>query len=484
MPITLLPTAPSRASPTTFAALADAYVSALTAMGPEINVVETNVNNKEASATASALTATTQAIAAAASAAAAQAFDNATGTSTTSIAISIANGKVFATQSGKSWVAGMPLIAYNTPGNYMLCTVASYTSTTLTLDCYAIVGSGTVAVWSFYTATPFQFPIFAAGATSLAPVGSATGFIQNSIQTTTLGAVTIQTVIFGNSLFIAATNSASSNVSTSPDGITWTSRAMGSSQVWQNIGTNGTDKFVAVNGSGATVAKSTDGTTWTAGGATPGAVIGPIVFVSATGCILASAASTCYTTADNGATWGSQTLPTTNASAFTRMYSLNGTFVFVAASLTQLYTSATGATGSWTVRATGFTITNSAQYIYQDFDGALIAYDAAAVTLRRTTDGINWTDLGFLAISGIVPIGSINGVYFWNSSTYSYTRHNGKIVQRTTDPSAYVSQAIGTFGTKNTTGSVFVLPNGASSAGKIIRIAPADADAAKSFFSQ
>ena len=116
----------------------------------EANALQTDVNAKQVLADSSKVAAALSETNAAASAAAAAAYGNATGTSTTSMAISVATGKAFTTQSGKTWVAGMPVIAYNSAGNYMICTVASYASTTLTLDCIAIVGTGTFAVWSLY----------------------------------------------------------------------------------------------------------------------------------------------------------------------------------------------------------------------------------------------------------------------------------------------------------------------------------------------
>lgn len=64
MPITALPTPPSRNAPTTFAELGDAFLAALPTFGTEANTLETNVNAKEASATASALAAAGSATAA------------------------------------------------------------------------------------------------------------------------------------------------------------------------------------------------------------------------------------------------------------------------------------------------------------------------------------------------------------------------------------------------------------------------------------
>lgn len=61
MPITALPTPPSRSDTVNFASRGDSFLGALPNFVTEANALETNVNNKEASATTSANTATTKA---------------------------------------------------------------------------------------------------------------------------------------------------------------------------------------------------------------------------------------------------------------------------------------------------------------------------------------------------------------------------------------------------------------------------------------
>ena len=75
MPITALPTAPSRAlRPADFANQADAFLAALPAFGTEATALEVNVNAKEASAVSAAATATTKAEEASTSAGLAQGY--------------------------------------------------------------------------------------------------------------------------------------------------------------------------------------------------------------------------------------------------------------------------------------------------------------------------------------------------------------------------------------------------------------------------
>jgi hypothetical protein len=54
MPITALPTPPTRSDPATFAARGDAFLSALPTFGAEANVLQADVNAKQSAAAASA----------------------------------------------------------------------------------------------------------------------------------------------------------------------------------------------------------------------------------------------------------------------------------------------------------------------------------------------------------------------------------------------------------------------------------------------
>lgn len=61
MPITALPTPPTRSDPTNFAVRADAFLTAIVTFAVEANALQTDVNNKQATATTQAGIATTQA---------------------------------------------------------------------------------------------------------------------------------------------------------------------------------------------------------------------------------------------------------------------------------------------------------------------------------------------------------------------------------------------------------------------------------------
>lgn len=90
--------------------------------------------------------------------------------------------------------------------------------------------------------------------------------------------------------------------------------------------------------------------------------------------------TTAYTSAD-GITWTAQTLPGTPV---TRMFVANNLFVF-GVSTTQYYTSANGATGTWTLRSYPTTLA-SATSIFK-LGNRLYMFSS----IRYTIDGINWS---------------------------------------------------------------------------------------------
>lgn len=394
MAITALPTPPLRSDAASFASRGDAFLAALPTFATEANALETNVNNKEVSATAQAAAALASANAAAASAASAAAYDDATGTSATSMAISVANGKVFTVESGRSWVAGMKVIAYYNATNYMTCTVASYSGSTLTLDCTAITGSGTYASWAIYPdlgTALYRINIFGSEAQTLLPA-SALENITPPTYATGMGAKYIAQVLAANSLFVAAANVAASYVWTSPNGQTWTARAMPTNST-HLIGSNGTNMFIASVSGAATIAKSTDGITWTAGTSLPSgaAVSAPPCFNGNT-CLVATTANTCFVSSDNGVTWSAaQTLPA--AVAGQNILSINGLFWYMS-STTVAYTSSTGLTGSWTSRALPVTVSTIAPYHHKSLNGNLqVARYTTPFQIYESSDGINWTQV-------------------------------------------------------------------------------------------
>jgi hypothetical protein len=147
-----LPQPPSRAQPNNFAALADAFLTALAAAFPtQANAIATFVNAMAAQAAASAASAL-----------------NAPGTSatsTTSLTIG-AGAKTLAIQTGKAFVVGqfVTIAQTTTPGNWMAGQITAHDATagSLTVQVLGIGGTGTISDWTIGLSAPMRF--FAAAA--------------------------------------------------------------------------------------------------------------------------------------------------------------------------------------------------------------------------------------------------------------------------------------------------------------------------------
>lgn len=145
MPITSLPTPPSRTDAANFNARADAFLGALPTFATEANALATEVNGYVVSASSSAATAV-----------------NAPGTSatsTTSLAIGTGS-KSLTVQTGKAFVIGQWVTITSTasPANWMHGQITAYTSGTgaLVVNVGLTSGSGTIAAWTVALSAPSQ----------------------------------------------------------------------------------------------------------------------------------------------------------------------------------------------------------------------------------------------------------------------------------------------------------------------------------------
>lgn len=159
--ITTLPTAPSRVdAPDVFINRADTWVAALGTFTTEVNALGDYLDTQMIAVDAAAGYAAAADASADAAATSASSAVNAPGTnatSTTSVSISIAS-KSFTIQTGKAYVPGMFMIAYNSVSNWMFGQVTAYNSGTgaLTLNVTKISGSGTYTSWDLSLTSPNQ----------------------------------------------------------------------------------------------------------------------------------------------------------------------------------------------------------------------------------------------------------------------------------------------------------------------------------------
>lgn len=126
---------------------ATAAAASATAAAGSATAAATSATNAASSASAASTSATNAAASAVAAGSAAVGYS---GTSATSLAIpATGTTQTFTTQSGKSWIAGFPVLIYSAANsaNYMQGVVASYSGTSLAVLVTGVGGSGTRADW-------------------------------------------------------------------------------------------------------------------------------------------------------------------------------------------------------------------------------------------------------------------------------------------------------------------------------------------------
>lgn len=325
-------------------------------------------------------------------------------------------------------IAGSPTFTHN--ANISMPNNADYTAE-----------AGDVAIVHAITTTTFRvvfhqinalvvrkLPIFDASTLNKAAASSGDDIAAQSYATG-LASGTIN-VVFGLGLFVAYTSVSSDFVATSPDGETWTLRAMPLTNVWR-VGFAG-GKFLASVGGFTTMAQSADGITWSAATALPGnaqsGVANTPVEIGGT-IIIHGSTTTYYRSTDGGVSWSSQTLPSSNSGGW--FMAVGSNFIYAGTSSTT-YISATGATGSWVGDSV---TTGSASDIWKNPDGS-IGVSAGSSGTYRSEDGDTWTliVLGYLnGISGFSNhrfyIDGVTGVWS-TTSGHAYTFHGSVAVPR------------------------------------------------------
>lgn len=201
---------------------------------------------------------------------------------------------------------------------------------------------------------------------------------------TTTGITAVSLVNYAAGLYVAA-GDAAGNVSTSPDGFTWTSRT-------GNLGANYPSKYAYFNSlhiltaAGGMLSSSPTGVTWTARTANCGS--GSIELCAGTSRIVAFlSGTTTISSSPDGTTYTSRTI----GAAVIHMAFGNSTFV-AAGNSGAVYTSADGDT--WTSR-TGLETGNYSGLIF--FNGYFYAwrYATGVMEMFRSADGITWASWPF-----------------------------------------------------------------------------------------
>jgi hypothetical protein len=289
------------------------------------------------------------------------------------------------------------------------CTVASYTPTNTASNqtCTGVPAWGLVSVYCS-PSTAFSTPnttVINASATGIANQIAVNLKVANTnamtltcrwtepCQTvlsqwtlqTAANAFDWRTIAYGNSTFVAVAASGDGvhQAMTSPDGVTWTARAM-PNQYWTSI-TYGGGLFVVVSGNPGTpqVATSPDGVTWTTR-TTPNSSNGWSSVTYGGGLFVAvSGGSTNYVmTSPNGITWTERTAASTDP--WNAVTYGGGLFVAVSGSGTTYGAMSSPDGVTWTGRTLQTDYWSPVTYGNGMFAAA--SYEAAS-----SPDGINWT---------------------------------------------------------------------------------------------
>ncbi len=204
---------------------------------------------------------------------------------------------------------------------------------------------------------------------------------------------------------------------------------MPSSAAWV-VGSNGTTNMVAVAANGTAVATSTNGTTFTTASSLAAAAHATLALpVYASGVWGILGATGFYTSSNLAGAWSAvQTLP---AVALSKVFSIGGLFWYWAGG-TAAYTSATGATGSWTL-ATALPITPVASSIFVQTNASLTMHSGITNTPQyQSSNGTTWTNTNVNAPTSNGGIVLLNNIRARLSSTFGdcATIHNSAWVRR------------------------------------------------------
>lgn len=198
-------------------------------------------------------------------------------------------------------------------------------------------------------------------------------------------------ITFGGGLFVAVSKKTggSNVVATSPDGITWASRTISSSAMWSSV-VYGSGVFVAVaeydsTGSGTTTiaASSPDGITWTARTLPTLANWTSVAFNG--GIFLAISVTTAAATSTNGTSWTARTMPVTGNSGANVSPGASSIFVLCLGS-SGLYTTTDGVTYTQRVVPYGH---NPSRAAYGN--GVYVVLTSESTQALISYDAVNWS---------------------------------------------------------------------------------------------
>jgi hypothetical protein len=311
------------------------------------------------------------------------------------------NGAILSSADGQSWVGRYSGTTLNFDkvqhlnGNYLAMGPGSYGNNLYT--------SSNGTSWTPQIAGAVVLNAAAFGAGVYVVVSSDVFSSSNLVDwTRRTGGSTLNDVVFANSLFVAVGNAGF--VTTSPDGITWTSRTAGSTTFNRIIYAN--SLFVAI-GNGGTIYTSSDGITWTLRASGVSAQLNDVVWSGSQFCAVGN--SGVITTSPNGLAWTARTPGDTGPAL--NSISWSGTrFVVTNTTNGVVWHSTDGIT--WTRASTVF---NGGVFYSAYLGGRFLL--AGANQIQTSTDGLNWTCAD--PVQYVPAI--VNKIYRFGSSYYVAT---------------------------------------------------------------
>lgn len=234
--------------------------------------------------------------------------------------------------------------------------------------------------------------------------GSLAGSLSDNLwKTTSLPNYDWRSITYGNGMFVAVGYNSAVSAS-SPDGITWTQRALPVSANWRAV-TFGNGMFVAVGYNSAVSASSPDGITWTQRALPVSANWQAVTYGD--GLFVAVAiGGTIAATSPDGITWTQRALP---VNADWRVVAFgNGMFVAISTNMSTIAASSPDGI-TWTQRAMPYADIWSAVAFG---NGIFVATASGVSDLSATSfDGITWTQRPLPVAGGWQAITHGGGVF-------------------------------------------------------------------------
>lgn len=233
---------------------------------------------------------------------------------------------------------------------------------------------------------------------------------------------TVYALTYGNSLYVYAGDSGA--LGTSTNGINWTTRTSGTTELIDSLIYN--NNLYVYAGSGGALATSTDAINWTA--RTSGTSSYIITLTYGNGVYVYAGVNGVMGSSTDAINWTSRTSGT--SSTINALTYGNGLYVY--AGNGGVVGSSTDAI-NWTVRSSGTTST-----IYALTYGNGIYVYAGAAVLATSTNAVNWTSRNDVAV------GSTALEITYENSLYVYVGGTSGVIKSSTDSINWISNAAAT----------------------------------------